>query len=107
MFDRAWAMTLLDQAMDALAGHYAASGKAELFDRIRPVLTSVTTRGGESHAEIGRRLGMTPGAVQVAIHRARARFGRTLRELVAATLHDPTPADVDDEIRGLFAALAS
>lgn len=103
LFDRAWAMALLDQAMVAVGRHYAASGRSELFERLRPALAP--SSAAPSHAEIGRRLGMTPGAVQVALHRARARFGRTLRDLVAATLDDPGPDEVQNEIRGLFAAL--
>ena len=87
-----------------MARHYAGTGRAALFDRLRPALAG--TPDPATQAEIGRALGMTPGAVQVALHRLRARFGRTLRELVAATLDAPTPADVDEEIRGLFAALA-
>ena len=104
LFDRAWAMALLDRATAALARHYAESGRAALFEALRPALAS--DPGAPAQAEVGRRLGMTPGAVQVALHRMRARFGRTLRELIAATLDDPSPAAIEEEIRGLFAALA-
>jgi RNA polymerase sigma-70 factor (ECF subfamily) len=103
LFDRAWAMALLDRATAALSSHYAATGRAALFEQLRPALAS--DPDAPSQAEVGRRLGMTPGAVQVALHRMRARFGWTLRELVAATLDDPSPAAIDEEIRGLFAAL--
>jgi hypothetical protein len=48
---------------------------------------------------------MTAGAVQVAVHRVRARFSAALRAQIAATLDAPTPADVDEEVGDLFAAL--
>jgi hypothetical protein len=48
---------------------------------------------------------MTEGAVQVAVHRLRRRYRAILREQIAATLDHPTGADVEDEIRALFAAL--
>jgi hypothetical protein len=57
------------------------------------------------HAEVARALGTTPGAVQVALGRMRARFAAALRERIAATLDDPTPEAVADEINDLFAAL--
>src|SRR5262249_18729288 len=62
--------------------------------------------GAAAQAERGRELGLTPGAVQVALHRLRTRFAATLRGRVAATLDNPSAADVDEEIRALFAVLA-
>lgn len=104
LFERAWALALLDQALDDVGQHYAATGRAALFARLRPALTAAAAA---SHAEIARELGMTAAAVQIALHRLRARFGAALRDRVAATLDDPSPADVDDEIRTLFDALGA
>jgi RNA polymerase sigma-70 factor (ECF subfamily) len=55
------------------------------------------------YATLAARLGTTEGAVRVAVHRLRRRYGERLRDEIAATVYDP--ADVDDEIRDLFAAL--
>jgi len=104
LFERAWALAVLDRALDDLRGHYAATGRAVLFERLRPALTA--DPGAAPQAEIGRELGLTPGAVQVALHRLRARFAAALRGRVAATLDNPTAAEVDEEIRALFAVLA-
>ena len=56
-----------------------------------------------AYATLAARLGTTEGAVRVAVHRLRRRYGERLREEIAATVDDP--AEVDDEIRDLFAAL--
>jgi DNA-directed RNA polymerase specialized sigma24 family protein len=103
LFDRAWALALLDRALNDVGRHYAATGRAALFERLRPYLTD--DAAAPPHEESGRALGMTAGAVQVAVHRVRARFSVALRAQIAATLDAPTPADVDDEVRDLFAAL--
>jgi RNA polymerase sigma-70 factor (ECF subfamily) len=102
-FDRTWALTLLDQALNQLAAEYADSGRNALFERLQVVLT------GDSsicpYAALAAQLGTTEGAVQVAVHRLRRRYRAVLREQIAATLENPTDADVEDEIRALFAAL--
>jgi RNA polymerase sigma-70 factor (ECF subfamily) len=102
-FDRAWALTLLDRVLDQLATEYADSGRGALFERLQGVLTRGSLRS--PYAALGAQLGMTEGAVQVAVHRLRRRYRAILREQIAATLDDPTDADVEDEIRALFAAL--
>jgi RNA polymerase sigma-70 factor (ECF subfamily) len=105
LFERAWALALLDRTLDDLRRHYAATGRDPLFERLRPALTA--DPGAAPQAEIAQELGLTPGAVQVALHRLRARFAAVLRDRVAATLDNPSAADVDEEIRALFAVLAS
>jgi RNA polymerase sigma-70 factor (ECF subfamily) len=106
LFDRAWALALLDRAMDAVGRHYAATGRGDVFQRLRPGLVPSSGEAA-THADIAATLGMTPGAVQVAAHRMRTRFAAALRKEIAATLDDPTPSAIDEEIRGLFAVLAS
>jgi DNA-directed RNA polymerase specialized sigma24 family protein len=103
LFERAWALALLDRALDGVGRHYAATGRSALFERLRPYLTA--DAAAPPHEETGRALGMTAGAVQVAVHRVRARFAEALRSEIAATLDEPTPADVDEEVRALFATL--
>ena len=73
-----------------------------LFDRLRPLLEGADRAG--SCREIGAALGMTEGAVRVAAHRLRRRYRELLREEVARTVADP--ADVDDELAELLAALS-
>ena len=79
-----------------------ATGKAALVSRLLPILT-----GGRSDvpfAAVAAELAMTEGAVKTAASRLRRRYGAILREEIARTVADP--ADVEGEIRALFAALA-
>jgi RNA polymerase sigma-70 factor (ECF subfamily) len=103
LFDRAWAVTLLDRVLDQLAREYADSGRAALFERLQAVLTG----GSRSvpYAQLAEELGRTEGAIQAAVHRLRRRYRTVLREQIGATLKDPTPAEIEDEIRALFTAL--
>ena len=103
IFEQRWALTLLGQVHETLRRKYSESGERALFDALWVTLSGES--GGEPHAVIGDRLGMTEGAVQMAAHRLRRRYGKTIRELIADTVSDP--ALIDDEIRDLFAALRS
>jgi RNA polymerase sigma-70 factor (ECF subfamily) len=67
------------------------------------VLTEGT--GAVPYATLAERLGITEGAVRVAVHRLRRRYGALLRAEIGATVDDP--AEVDHEIRDLFSALGS
>jgi RNA polymerase sigma-70 factor (ECF subfamily) len=100
LFDRQWALGLLDRALAELRGEYAESGRGKLFDALKDCLT-----GGAdvAYAELATRLGMTEGAVKVAVHRLRQRYRDRLRGLIADTV--ATDDEVDAEIRDLFAAL--
>ena len=99
-FDREWALGLLDRAVGELRAEYAGSGRERLFDSLKDALA-----GGADvpHAEKARELGLTVGAVKVAVHRLRQRYRDRLRALIADTVAGP--AEVDDEVRDLFAAL--
>jgi DNA-directed RNA polymerase specialized sigma24 family protein len=103
LFDRTWALTLLDGVLDRLAREYTGSGRAELFEQLKVVLTDGPR--SVSYARIATRLGMSEGAIQSAVQRVRRRYRDLLREGISATLGDPSPAEVEDEIRALFAAL--
>lgn len=102
VFERRWAATLLTQVLARLKLEYAARGKAELFARLEPGLTEELPPGG--FAAIGREFGFGAGAVKVALHRLRRRFGELLRSEIAHTVS--SPEEVDEEIRCLFAAIA-
>jgi DNA-directed RNA polymerase specialized sigma24 family protein len=101
LFDRAWALSLLDAVVGRLRAEFAATGKAETFEALKVVLTDGPR--AVPLIEIARRLGMTEGAVQVAVHRLRKRYKALVRERISETVDDPS--EVEDEIRALFAAL--
>ena len=102
LFERRWALTLLDLVLRRLREEYVASGRKDLFEQLKSTLTesSRTVR----YAEIATRLGTSEGAVKVAVHRLRHHYREILRAEIAETV--ASPAEVDDEIRNLFAALA-
>ena len=100
LFDRAWAVTLLERVIVRLRDECAADGRSALFDRLKPFL--MVGRSAIPHAQAAAELGMAEGAVRVAVHRLRRRYRQLLREEIAQTLSDP--AQVDEEMRALFNA---
>jgi RNA polymerase sigma-70 factor (ECF subfamily) len=103
LFERRWALTLLDQVLSRLREELAHAGKADYFDRLKPYLTGDKT--GISYEAFGQRFGMTAGAVKVAVHRLRRRYRELLREEIGRTVIEP--AEIDAEIRELFTVLGS
>jgi RNA polymerase sigma-70 factor (ECF subfamily) len=103
IFDRQWAVTVLDRAMEALAAESRAQGKLELVERLRPWLMGESGYGDQS--AVAESLGLSAAAMKAAVHRLRARFRQCVKAEVAGTLKDP--ASVEDEMRSLFAALGS
>jgi DNA-directed RNA polymerase specialized sigma24 family protein len=101
LFDRVWALTLLDRVLGLLAAEYAGSGRAELFHEIKVVLTE--GKGAVRSAVLAERLNMSEDAVNTATHRLRKDYRKILEAEIAATLDDP--AEFDDELRALFDAL--
>jgi DNA-directed RNA polymerase specialized sigma24 family protein len=103
LFDRAWAVTVLERTIDQVASEYNESGRTALFERLKIVLSD----GPRSltYASIGAELGMSDIAVQSAVQRLRKRFRALVREQIAATLDDPTSGEMEDEIRSLYTAL--
>ncbi len=101
LFERRWALTLLDRTLGALRAEQERAGHAERFDRLKGFLTGEGGDGGYGVAAAD--LGLSEGAVKVAIHRLRKRYRELLRAEIAQTLEDT--AAVEDELRALFAAL--
>jgi RNA polymerase sigma-70 factor (ECF subfamily) len=101
VFDRRWATTLLAQAMTRLREIYVADGKENLFIKLESLLAGEAPEG--SYAAIAASLGMSEGAVKVAVHRLRERYGKLVRAEVAQTVADP--AGVDEELHHLFDVL--
>lgn len=102
IFDRVWALSLLSSVIDRLRADHARAGKSDAFDSLKFVLTDGP--GNVPYADLARRMGISEGAVQVAVHRLRKRYKALLLETIAATVDDP--AEIDDEVRDLFAALS-
>jgi RNA polymerase sigma-70 factor (ECF subfamily) len=101
-FERAWARSVLDRALAAVAEEYRARGQGPLFDALRPHLEG--ERDAAPLAELAELLGTTEGALKTAAWRLRQRFGECLRTEVAETVADPS--EIDDELRHLAQALA-
>ena len=102
VFDRQWALTLIERALNVLAEEFAAAGKGEQFETLKPwLLGEVDTL---SQADAALRLGMTEGAAKVAIHRLRKRFRELVRAEIAQTVGDA--AQIQEELRYLVEVLA-
>jgi RNA polymerase sigma-70 factor (ECF subfamily) len=101
-FARSWAIETLARTLAALEAEHSDGDKRALFEALKPELQGA---GSSSYADIAAELGSTEGAIKTAAHRLRRRWRELLRAEVAGTLSDP--ADVDDEIRGLFEALST
>jgi RNA polymerase sigma-70 factor (ECF subfamily) len=103
LLDRQWALALLDQVLARLQAEFVADGKEKQFDELKVLLTE--GKGATSYAAVAARLGTTEGAAKVAVHRLRRRYRELLREEISHTV--ATPAEIEEEIRHLFAAFAS
>jgi RNA polymerase sigma-70 factor (ECF subfamily) len=101
VFNRRWALMLLERVMDQLRNECVAAHKGELFDKLKAYLTGDET--GKSYQQLAAELNMSEGALKVTIHRLRRRFGELVRAQISKTVAGPD--EVDDEIRQLFAAL--
>ena len=102
IFERRWALTLLDQVLRRLRSEYVADGKEPLFEQLKHTLTEASR--ALPYAQIAAQLNTSEGAIKVAVHRLRQRYRELLRAEIASTVAGPE--EVDDEIRNLFAALA-
>jgi DNA-directed RNA polymerase specialized sigma24 family protein len=102
IFDRQWALTLMERTISGLRNEFNQAGKAEHFELLKATLMS--PRGAIDYAEMAVPLAMNEGAVRVAVHRLRKRFRALFREEVARTLAEGQ--DVDEELRYLARVLA-
>lgn len=103
IFERRWALTVLDRVLERLKADLEAQKKSELFEHLQALV--VGERGQTKQAELATRLGMTEGAVSVAVHRLRQRYRRLLRAEIAQTV--ACDRDVEEEIQHLLAILRS
>ena len=103
VFDRKWAGITLDLALHRLRAEYDKTGKQVLAGALLPYISGA---GGIAlYKTVAEQLEMTEGAVRVAVHRLRQRFGSILRDEVAQTVLDQD--QVDDEVRELIRAVSS
>jgi len=103
MFERQWAVTLLDQVLTRLETEFSDDGKQGLFDTLKIFL--IGEKSEFTYTELGVQLSLTEGAVKVTVHRMRQRYRELLRNEIAHTVS--SPQEIADELRHLFAALSA
>lgn len=101
LYERTWALAVLENVRSRLAAEHASEGKAERFAQLEKFLS-----GEESeltYASAAARLGVAPGTIKSDVHRLKRRYREVLREEIAHTVS--TPSEVDEELRELIAVL--
>ena len=98
VFERQWALTVLERSLERLRNAAVGSDSEDNFERLKPYLTGEDVRA--PYGDVASELGMTEGAVKTAVYRLRKAFGGMLRAEIAETVVDPV--DIDDEIRHLL-----
>jgi RNA polymerase sigma factor (sigma-70 family) len=101
IFERRWALSLLDRVIDRLRAEFVQHGRLDHFNRLKVFLLD---QAETPYAALAREMGTSEGALKVAIHRLRKRYRDLFRQEIAETVADP--ADVESELRFLAAALA-
>jgi RNA polymerase sigma factor (sigma-70 family) len=101
LYERRWALTLMEQVLRRLKEEYCAGDNAALFDSLKQLLPDEP--GAQSRAEIASQLGITDNALRQAFHRFRHRYQLLLREEISHTV--ALASDVEDELRHLIAVL--
>jgi RNA polymerase sigma-70 factor (ECF subfamily) len=102
LFERRWALTLLEQVLARLRDESAQAGKERLFEALKVTLTGEEV--ARPYAELAAELGLSSEALKVTVHRLRRRYGELLRAEIAETVS--SDAEVEDELRDLFVALS-
>jgi RNA polymerase sigma factor (sigma-70 family) len=102
LFEKRWALSIIETALGKLRAEFVASENPALFEVLKPALSGEKLEKG--YAEVAAAFGLSEGAVKVAVHRMRKRFGEVLRAEVVETIRDPS--EVDDEVRYLIQALS-
>jgi RNA polymerase sigma-70 factor (ECF subfamily) len=103
LYQRSWALLLLEQTLEQLRQEYHDAGKGPLYEHLKGVLLGEDS--ALSYAEVGAAVGMTEPAVKKAAQRLRQRYRELLKERIAATVEGPEA--VEEEVRELFAVLGS
>jgi RNA polymerase sigma-70 factor (ECF subfamily) len=103
IFERRWALTLLEQVLTRLESEYRSAGNAKLFDCLKEFLSDEPDRRSQAQAAV--ELGMTENAFKQAFHRLRQRYRQLLRDEIAQTV--AVPGDVEEELRHFISVLQS
>jgi RNA polymerase sigma-70 factor (ECF subfamily) len=98
VFEQRWALTLFEQALTRLREESEAAGKRDRFEQVKGFLTEEPAQG--AYKAVAERLGMSPDAIAVSVHRLRQRYGELVREAIAQTV--ASPAEVQEELRYLI-----
>jgi RNA polymerase sigma factor (sigma-70 family) len=101
IYERRWALTVLEQVITRLRDEYRNAGNLRFFNQMKKMLMDEPDR--RSQAEIATEFGMTENAVKQAFHRFRQRYQFLLREEIAHTV--AMPSDIEDELRHLIAVV--
>lgn len=102
IYERRWALTLIDRALSRLRQEFSDAGKLALLEALQPFLSG--DRRDLTYAQTGARLDLSEGAVKVAVHRLRARYGELVREEIARTVSKIS--EVDEELRHLIEVIS-
>lgn len=103
LYERQWALALLEQVLQTLQAEYIASGRDVWFNALRFAITG--ERSAIPYSELAQSLGATEEAVKVAVHRLRKRYRQALRAAIAETV--ASDAAVDEELIALRRMLAA
>jgi RNA polymerase sigma-70 factor (ECF subfamily) len=103
LYERRWALTIMEQVLGRLKNEYCAGGNAVLFDSLKQLLPDEPQ--AQSRTEIAMQLGMTDNALRQAFHRFRRRYQELLRQEISHTV--AMASDIEDEVRYLISALRS
>jgi DNA-directed RNA polymerase specialized sigma24 family protein len=102
LFEKRWALTVVDRALSHLQQEFADSGRSELFEALKGVLTGAQVT--EAYSTLAGRFGLTEAAVKMTVVRLRRRFGEVLRVEVGHTVS--SESEIDDELRHLLRVVA-
>jgi len=103
LYEKRWALALLDLVLSRLREEFRVVGKLRQFDILKQFLAAGAAN--PAYSDIAEQLAMSEGAAKVAVHRLRRRYRKLLREEIAQTVVGPE--SLEDELRELLAALGS
>jgi len=104
IYERHWALALLERTITRLGTEFESAGKRDIFEHLKPFLPG--EHEGTPYSQVAARLGINEVTVRVAVHRMRARFQDLLRDEVARTLPDPDDSRaIMGELRYLLSVL--
>jgi len=102
LYERRWALTLLEQVLARLREQWSAAGKQNLFNELESELLGEDRAG--TYSQIAAKLGLSEGAVKMAVHRLREQYRELFRQEIAHTVTEPH--EIEEEMRHLFAVIS-